>query len=347
MKIITCASYYGTGSSAVTDLVSEYDDVKSLGDYEFSFLHEFDGVSDLEFHLVECPDRHASGHALKRFEKMAEFNAGTWFNKRYEPYFYGQYAKLTREYIDSLLEFKSKGYHFSDLLDRGRCFYYTQSILRKLLRKVHLNINPMPGCWLYYAQPTEERFLQCTRQYTSALLQVANPEQASVLMVDQLLPSTNINRCLRYLADEVYVFVVDRDPRDVYLANKYVWKVSQVPIAVEEFCQWFEHIHRAGQREQWDESRVMKLNFEDLIYKYEPTKRRIERFVGLSSEAHARPFAALNPRRSVVNTQLWRKMGDAEEVAVIENRLEPFLYDFTGCSPDNVAGVEPGSDKVF
>jgi len=28
MKIITCASYYGSGSSALTDLVSEYEGVK-------------------------------------------------------------------------------------------------------------------------------------------------------------------------------------------------------------------------------------------------------------------------------------------------------------------------------
>ena len=47
MKIITCASYYGSGSSALTDLVSEYDSVKDLSDFEFRILHDMDGVRDL------------------------------------------------------------------------------------------------------------------------------------------------------------------------------------------------------------------------------------------------------------------------------------------------------------
>ena len=32
IKFLTCASYYGTGSSAVTDLISEYDGVDNLTD---------------------------------------------------------------------------------------------------------------------------------------------------------------------------------------------------------------------------------------------------------------------------------------------------------------------------
>lgn len=37
MRVITCASYYGTGSSAVTDYVTEFSKVKSLGIPKFGF----------------------------------------------------------------------------------------------------------------------------------------------------------------------------------------------------------------------------------------------------------------------------------------------------------------------
>ena len=60
MKILTCAGYFSSGSSAVTDLFSEYEKVSAVGDYEFRFLHDIDGVSDLEFHLTECHNRHNS-----------------------------------------------------------------------------------------------------------------------------------------------------------------------------------------------------------------------------------------------------------------------------------------------
>lgn len=44
MKIITCASYYNTGSSPVTNFFSEFDNIKSLGETEFRVLQDPDGV---------------------------------------------------------------------------------------------------------------------------------------------------------------------------------------------------------------------------------------------------------------------------------------------------------------
>lgn len=49
-KVISCSSYNGTGSSAITDLISEYNGVKSLTEYEFRFIQDTDGVMDLEYH---------------------------------------------------------------------------------------------------------------------------------------------------------------------------------------------------------------------------------------------------------------------------------------------------------
>ena len=37
-KIITCTGYGGTGSSAITDLLKEFQNVYSYGDVEFRFL---------------------------------------------------------------------------------------------------------------------------------------------------------------------------------------------------------------------------------------------------------------------------------------------------------------------
>ena len=69
IKFLTCASYYGTGSSAVTDLISEYDGVDNLTDYEFRFLHDPYGVRDLQYYLIDNPNRHNSGFGLKKFIK--------------------------------------------------------------------------------------------------------------------------------------------------------------------------------------------------------------------------------------------------------------------------------------
>lgn len=79
MKFITCASYYGVGSSAITDYVSEFSTIFSFTNEEFRFIQDPDGISDLEFNLVECFNRHNSGHSLKRYKKLVDFYAGNFY----------------------------------------------------------------------------------------------------------------------------------------------------------------------------------------------------------------------------------------------------------------------------
>ena len=134
MKLISCASYFGSGSSALTDLVSEYEGVRSLADYEFRFVHDIDGIADLEYHLVDCHNRHNSGHALKRFWKLCQFNHGTGFIQRYEPFFGGNYLELSRDYVERLTDFEYKAYWFNDWYDRGRLFYYSKSLQSKVYK---------------------------------------------------------------------------------------------------------------------------------------------------------------------------------------------------------------------
>ena len=53
MKIITCAGYYRTGSSAITDIFSEFNNVKSLGNAEIGLLQDPYGISNLETNIIE------------------------------------------------------------------------------------------------------------------------------------------------------------------------------------------------------------------------------------------------------------------------------------------------------
>ena len=52
-KIIISTGYMGSGSSAITDLVSEFEDVNNKHrDFEYIFLHCPNGVFDLEDKLL-------------------------------------------------------------------------------------------------------------------------------------------------------------------------------------------------------------------------------------------------------------------------------------------------------
>lgn len=349
MKIVTCASYYGSGSSALTDLVAEYSDVMDLTNYEFRFLYDLDGVTDLEYHLCECHDRHNSGHALKRFERLSKFNSGTFFNSRYEPFFDNQYYKLTSDYISKLTTLSYPGWWFYDVYDKGRIYYYIVMLINKLFRKLtHGNKGILPNERILCAHPSEEEFLSYTREYVSKLMEAANSERKPYIEIDQLVPSQNINKVLRYFSDDIYVFIVDRDPRDIYISNKFYWKEHICPTDdVNKFCDWFIYTRESGVKERYDDQIVCKLRFEDLIYNYQETVERVEKITGLNHMMHKKQFQKFNPKRSINNTQLWKKHNVEEEIKIIEKRLSKYLFPFSDVENNVICGIESTETTVF
>lgn len=352
MKIITCASYYGCGSSAVTDLFSEYQDVSSLGEFEFRFLHDLDGVSDLEHHLIECPNRHNSGHAIKRFLRLSKFNAGTFYNARYERFFNNQYMALTLEYVKRLTSYQFPGYWFYDMFD-GRSIkgYYCLQLLNKLLNKIRfIKWSPLRNEQTYGTILDKKDFLEYTQEYTHNLLKAAAKKNSKYLMIDQLMPSSNIMRCMRYVKDDVFVFVVDRDPRDLYIMAKYVWITEHVIPSddVETFCKWFRFTRGCAEGQPVDKSKVLKLRFEDLIYKYEDTKQKIISMVGINESDHVAPFSAFNPRRSVVNTRSWlQHPEEADNIRKIEELLPEYIYDYSSVTKKEIPGIDCTDKRNF
>lgn len=335
MRIISCASYYGTGSSAITNLLEEYKGCMSLTDYEFRFVQDPDGISDLEFHLVENHHRHNSGHALKKYKRLVE-QLGNPHLKKYEYFFNNQWKKISETYINNLTEFTYKGYWHQDVLDRGKAFYIWKRCCNKFMQKIvwrnypERAMNEMPNEMTYCSSPTEEEFLSYTKTYIEQLFEAANSENKENIMVDQIVPPSNLKRYLRYFND-IKVFVVDRDPRDVYLSEKYIYGGRVVPTeSVELFCKWYRYTRKHRDVELYDESRVMFVRFEDLIYHYKTEVKRIETWLGFSEQDHVAPCTHLKPEISMRNTRLWNQFdGVEEDMRYIEKMLPQYLYDYS------------------
>lgn len=348
MKIISCASYYGSGSSAVTDLLSEFENIYSLTDYEFRFVHDPDGISDLEYNLVENFNRHNSGHAIKRFLKLSQFNSGKFFNKRYEPFFNNKYMEITKEYVSKLIDFKFNGYWFYDLYDRGWIYYYIKQLQSKIL-KILFNgkYTILSKEMTYAAHPTEEKFLFETKKYINNLLMVANKENKPYVMVDQIVPSSNLERYLRYFND-IFVLVVDRDPRDIFVLEKYYWKTKVIPTEdVNIFCDWYLYA-RENKNECQDSQKILYVQFEDLIFNYDEKISEIIRFLNLSETNHMKKFDFFNPKKSENNTQVWKKTKiDESEISIIENRLKKYLYPFEKKEISQIKGREVEKKEIF
>lgn len=331
MKIISCASYYGSGSSAITDLLSEYSVIYSFTDSEFRFLHDPNGISDLEYNLVENFNRHNSGRALKQYKKMVDFNAGNRFLHRYEKFFKGNWKKYSYKYIDDLTDFKYYGSWQYDELDKGMLFYYFVAVINRILHKTIWRnkkerfFNPLKNEITYCSHPSEEKFLRCTRRYIYDLFSSISNGYSNV-MVDQVVPSTNIARYLRYF-NNIKVFIVDRDPRDIFLLEKYVWKDGMLPTDVQTFCKWYLYTRANREKELIDTNHVMYIQFEDLIYNYDVTVKKIENWLGLDANKHGNIKKFFDPELSIKNVHLWNKYPNSlSEIEFIEKKLNKYLY---------------------
>lgn len=338
-KIITCAGYYGTGSSAITDLLGEFSNVHFLGDYEFRFVQDPGGIADLDYNIVENYHRHNSGHALKRYKKNVEFLVANRFNKTYENTFQGQFKKLTDEYIESLTAFKFKGYWHQDVIDRGFLFWFTERALDKILNRVIVpiirgkkNIEPISihllrNEFTYVPYSDKNLFYAKTKEYTDKLFSLANKENKEFVMVDQLVPPSNTEKYQRYFND-LTIFSIDRDPRDVYLLEKIIWRGGVVPIDdVKQYCLWYKLTREHRKYENDNPNKVMRLYFEDLIYHYEETVSEICSFLAIDPSSHKSPKTKLIPEQSIKNTQIWKRHPElSSEIQYIEKELSEYCY---------------------
>lgn len=327
MRVITCISFHSTGSSVVDDIFKECDNcVSAPSNIECRFLQDPDGISDLEYNLIDNPHRLNSGYAIKRYEKFIKR-----YNHTYSLIFGSKWIDISKEYISQLLTVKYKGFWFRDLdmlPIEDLVIYY----LKRIFNLIKNPNNKISGYYVncpyvdyYHSYLTKEEFIDITRLYIARLCKTININNKPFLLLDQCVPTSNINRYTKYFED-IKVVVVDRDPRDVYIEHKHS-KDHVLPATPEEFCKVFIDHRKLYERSSKDN--VIYIRFEDFIYSYEETLSKLFKFVGQVSESHRLKKKFFDPKVSIKNTCLWRKFPEyKDEIAIIEKNLSPYLYNY-------------------
>ncbi len=347
MKIVTTASYYGTGSSAITDLLGEYSCNVSLGgDFECRIAHDMFGLSDLEYYLVENNHRHNSSVALKEFLRLTGIYG---LNKRIRLENYANILKvdfeaIVNDYINKLAPLNYKNGSHIDIYrlpDNQIALLKIKGRIHRLLQPKH-TITADDTTWEsirksplvrarekadnYVVNPNVD-FIEATKQFTDKLFSHYLSGQEDYLVVDQLVPPSNTMRYVRYF-NNLKVICVDRDPRDIYYNEKYYWRGGVVPVDdINMFIAWYKSTRAHKCHEKDDTSVVMRLNFEDIICKYDSVVARIEKFLGLLPETHINPQKFLNPEVSIKNIGKWRDdLAELGNINAIEKELIGTMY---------------------
>lgn len=335
-KLIVPTGYMGSGSSAITDLISEFKDcVNDSNSFEYVFLHCPNGVFDLEDKLLIGNNAIRSDEAIRSFELQMKklYNNKFWWVGNYKKIIGKEFIDFTNKYIKKITQYNFSAYWYTH--EELNLKMFVQLLLRKPFKFISGNklfnkkiLKYKDGMKLSYVRHTE--FYKFSKEYIYNVLNIISKGKDNVIM-DQLLLPFNLFRVDNYFGKELKAIVVERDPRDVFISNKYIWNKKNIsvpfPTDVREFCEFYKNMRES--EIITESNKVLRIKFEDLIYDYENSVEKIIKFLGFKREDHINKKKRFTPDISIKNTQVFN--GDksyTNEVKIIEKELNKYLYNF-------------------
>ena len=151
-------------------------------------------------------------------------------------------------------------------------------------------------------------------------------------MLDQPFAGNDPGKSLVYFRD-ARAIIVDRDPRDIYILAKKIYRRQawQIPTEnVDDYIRYYANMHKQlvqNQICQNNDPNILYVRFEDLVYNYEAASGKIMQFLGLKEHTH--PGKCFDPGMSMINTQLYRKYPEFQkEIEQIERSLPEWIFHF-------------------
>ncbi len=326
--IIGACGYGATGSSVISDLLQEYEEIQVFDTFESWWSYRVDGLEDLEYHLMK---QYAKGEscdaAIRRFLRKSKSYMVPFIHK---PCNGKKFYELSRQFIDKITQFQFRGCYTSDVCTGYvmRDFFAFASkkiFMPKVIEKIVGKQVYLWPCAEKYFAVEPENFYDAAKAYTSAVLEAMGADLNKPVCLDQPFSGNNPQDSFKFF-DDPYAVVVDRDPRDLYLMLKFSKHPDGKFIPTDDVDKFIVY-YRNLRKHKAENSRVLYIRFEDMIYNYEESVRKIESF--LSIHNHVRVKQVFNPARSINNTQLIRLHPEEKEnVKKIESNLREFLYNF-------------------
>lgn len=337
MQYIIIGGFNSSGSSAVIDLLKEFETVHEYN-CEMRFICDPYGVKELDSSLTERWDLINSAAAMQDFLDMCKKGCrkksyfplagyGMGYCEKINP----RFMQITEQYLDRLTEFKfletyfhfkSKTPYFRYVLDR--CLYGLEYYTHGKLHAANRNIQP-----LRFAHPSREKFYLETKRYFDELFNVEllYKQHKNYIVLDQALAPNDADLVEKYFNNGKMI-IVDRDPRDMFADLIFNGVLMEDKTNTEECGRHFVKRQIALREHILLNENIMRIYFEDLIYHYEKTRERIMDFLEMASMSPCAQKKFFNPEISKKNVGLWKRIyKDYNHVMdAIAIELKDYLY---------------------
>lgn len=325
-KFLDLSGFTFSGKQAVIELLREFDGFHVPHfEFEFPLIRVQDGIADLEKALVDdwSPIRCAA--AIRRFKKLIDilarkptrYRIGYDYDSRYQ----GKFSEISRRYISNLVDMEwEASWPFA---------WHDYSTLELLWHKIQskFRIEQAFESTLYLC--SGRNFLELTRSYLEEILTIGvDPDKHTIVMHNAIEPF-NPTRGLNYF-ENAQLIVVDRDPRDNYIASISHSRLYQKIAAannVDQFIQRYGILRNQAAKAQNVDPRVLHIQYEDLIWNYQETVDKITDFLNISANSQRQHHAFFNPKESAKYVGMWKKYPKQNEIRRIEEKLGEYCVE--------------------
>ena len=184
---------------------------------------------------------------------------------------------------------------------------------------------------MYLVVADENEFLQAIKEYMNDIFRPLAKDKEYVVL-DQAIPANYSGYATRYF-EAVKVVNIERDVRDVYIHLITQEKRDGAIIGhigpelnktrnVDMFVDWFKKYRRLGLPGE-----SLEIRFEDLVFCYDETTKKILEYLDLPKEHHTMMRKYLQVEKSRKNIGLWKDYPNQDEIRQIEAKLPEYVYN--------------------
>ena len=330
--IIGACGYGGTGSSAVKDFIKEFDNVQTLDRSECQYAFKVDGLQDLEYHVIKQYSRQMSGDiAIERFLDAARYAHTPIVKKIYKNK--KKYLSDTEEFIQSIIQaylgLDNADFETGNIIRNIVVLCFKKFIIPQYEKKTGKLYKYWPMRKMHVCIKPEQFYIEA-KKYMTNVLKNGGADFSKIIVLDQPFEGNKPMQSFPFFENPVAI-VVDRDPRDLYMAASYQWPDGTfMPRRdPEAFVQYFRQQRVDVLENSEDKNRVLRIKLEDMIFNYKDTTKKIMQFLGLEESTHIYRKKYFNPDYSIKGTQIYKKIkGHESEIEYIEKNLKEYLFPF-------------------
>jgi hypothetical protein len=182
---------------------------------------------------------------------------------------------------------------------------------------------------LKYRLISGEHFYSLLKDYLNEIIsQDVDSSVYHTIVLNNAFEPFDPERFINFFHDARCI-VVDRDPRDIYTAaNQFsigfndqvdlyrnIAGAFDVDVFIKRIKTYRNHVASS------DSSKILRINFEDLILRYDKTVMRIYSFLSIDSSKHKKKFKYFNPEKSKKNINTWQQFDDQDAIRKIRREL--------------------------